>query len=331
MISVIVPAYNAEKTIKGCLDALLNQDYNGNYEVIIVDDGSTDSTAEIISGYPSIRLIRQQNAGPAIARNRGAFEAKGDIIFFTDSDCVPEKDWLRMMSEPFGQDKLVVGVKGIYKTGQREIAARFVQLEYEDKYDRMKKGKTIDFIDTYSAAFKREVFTEMNGYDTSFPVACAEDIELSYRISSKGYKMVFNPNAIVYHIHPNSLIAYLKKKYKFAFWRVLAVKKNPQKIVSDSHTPQSTKIELILIPLIYISAITAIFYNGNLMAIVSAVYILIILFSVFKMLKKDIKIGILSPILIFLRDNVQFAGLLGGVIKAAKDKLALRGHYAEKA
>ena len=67
----------------------------------------------------------------------------------------------------------------------------------------------------------------MNGYDTSFPVACAEDIELSYRISSKGYKMVFNPNAIVYHIHPNSLIAYLKKKYKFAFWRVRGCKKNP--------------------------------------------------------------------------------------------------------
>lgn len=324
MISVIVPAYNAEKTIKGCLDALLNQDYNGNYEVIIVDDGSTDSTPEIVSKYQAVRLIRQLNAGPAAARNRGASEAKGDIILFTDSDCVPEKDWLRMMMEPFENDNSVIGVKGIYKTRQKEIAARFVQLEYEDKYDKMKKDETIDFIDTYSAAFKKDIFLSMGGYDTSFPVACAEDVDLSYRMSAGGYKMVFNPNAVVYHIHPNTLTSYLKKKYKFAFWRVLAVKRNPQKMVKDSHTPQSTKFELMLIPLIYISLIVSMFYNTSLAAIVFVIYLLIISISVSKIFQKDIVIGLLSPILIFLRDNIQFAGLLGGIINIAKDRFVLR-------
>ena len=158
MISVIVPAYNAEKTIKGCLEALLNQDYNGNYEIIMVDDGSTDSTADIILSYKTVRLIKQPNAGPAAARNKGASEAKGEIILFTDSDCVPERDWIRMMTEPFEQDMSVIGVKGAYRTRQREIAARFVQFEYEDKYDKMKKDETIDFIDTYSAAFRRDIF-----------------------------------------------------------------------------------------------------------------------------------------------------------------------------
>ncbi len=324
MISIIVPAYNAEKTIKGCLEALLNQDYNGNYEIIMVDDGSTDSTADIILGYKTVRLIKQSNAGPAAARNRGASEAKGEIILFTDSDCVPERDWIRMMIEPFIQDISVIGVKGAYRTRQREIAARFVQLEYEDKYDKMKKDETIDFIDTYSAAFKKDIFLSMGGYDTSFPVACAEDVDLSYRLSSEGHKMVFNPKAIVYHIHPNTVIGYLKKKFKFAFWRVLAVKRNPQKMVKDSHTPQSTKLELMLIPLIYISLIVSMFYNTNLAAIVSVIYLLIISISVSKILQKDIVIGLLSPILIFLRDNIQFAGLLGGIINIAKDRFVLR-------
>jgi GT2 family glycosyltransferase len=218
----------------------------------------------------------------------------------------------------------VIGVKGIYKTRQKEIAARFVQFEYEDKYDKMKKDETIDFIDTYSAAFKKDIFLSMGGYDTSFPVACAEDVDLSYRLSSEGHKMVFNPKAIVYHIHPNTLIGYLKKKYKFAFWRVLAVKRNPQKMVKDSHTPQSTKFELMLIPLIYISLIASMFYNSSLTAIIFVIYLLIISISVSKILQKDIVIGLLSPILIFLRDNIQFAGLLGGIINIAKDRFVLR-------
>ena len=85
----------------------------------------------------------------------------------------------------------------------------------------------------------------MTGYDTSFPVACAEDIELSYRMSARGWKMKFVPAAIVYHTHPDTLWRYLKKKYKFAFWRVLAVRKNPSKAVKDSHTPQLMKLQLL--------------------------------------------------------------------------------------
>ncbi len=169
-----------------------------------------------------MRLINQANGGPAAARNRGALEAQGAIILFTDDDCVPMPDWLDAMLEPF-QDPEVIGVKGVYRTRQKSVVARFVQIEYEDRYRLMAGLPCIDFIDTYSAAFRRDRFLEMNGYDTSFPVACAEDIELSYRMSARGWKMKFVPGAIVYHTHPDTLWRYLKKKYKFAFWRVLAV------------------------------------------------------------------------------------------------------------
>src|SRR6202008_3724577 len=111
----------------------------------------------------------------------------------------------------------------------------------------------IDFIDTYSAGFRRDRFLEMNGYDTTFPVACAQDVELSYPISQRGWNMKFTPAAVVYHTHPCTLWAYIKKKYKFAFWRVLAVRKNPGKAVKDSHTPQLMKLQLLFAPVLLLT------------------------------------------------------------------------------
>ena len=158
-------------------------------------------------------------------------------------------EWLDAMLEPF-QDPEVIGVKGVYRTRQTSVVGRFVQIEYEDRY-RLMAGvnPSIDFIDTYSAAFRRDRFLAMNGYDTSFPVACAEDIELSYRMSARGWKMKFAPSGDrIPHASRYTLARYLKKKYKFAFWRVLAVRKNPLKAVKDSHTPQLMKLQLLFAP-----------------------------------------------------------------------------------
>ena len=315
MVSVVIPAYNAEKTIAACLDSLMKQDYSGDYEVLVVDDGSADSTPDIVSGYERVRLIKQANAGPAAARNKGAAAAKGEIILFTDSDCVPEGNWIKEMVNPFKDNRDVVGVKGRYRTKQREATARFVQFEYEDKYRYMQKDKYIDFIDTYSAGFKREIFLEMRGYDTEFPVACAEDVELSFRLSKKGYKMIFNPNAVVYHIHPARLKDYLRKKYKFAYWRIVAVKKNPEKIIKDSHTPQIMKLQVLFPPAVLGSALLAIAYN-------SLMYFSLLCFFVFILTtipftirtgKKDLMVGLISPVFLFLRSLSQFLGICGGI------------------
>jgi glycosyltransferase involved in cell wall biosynthesis len=317
MISVVVPAYNAERTIRECLDALVSQDYPGTYEIIVVDDGSKDTTPDIVSEYPAVKLLRQANAGPAAARNRGAQAACGDIILFTDSDCVPEKDWMREMLAPL-KDPSIAGVKGIYRTKQRQIVARFVQLEYEDKYDYMRQSEYIDFIDTYSAAFRRDIFLQAGGYDRTFPVACAEDVELSYRLSHQGHRMVLTPRAAVYHQHPGSLLGYLKKKYKFAFWRMLAVKKNPDKLIKDSHTPQLMKLQILFPPAIIVS--------GFLSAVDrSFPYLAAILLSVFfvstipfqiKAFRKDGIVGLLSSPLLFLRALFQFLGVIGGIFYA---------------
>ena len=191
-VSIIIPTFNGASRIGNCLGAILPQTAACDAEILVVNDGSIDSTTDVVARYSGVRLITQSNAGPAAARNHGALEARGTIILFTDDDCVPMPDWLAAMIEPF-KDPSVVGVKGAYRTHQKRLVARFVQMEYEDKYRRMAELPQIDFIDTYSAGFRRERFLEMDGYDTSFPVACAEDVELSYRMSARGWTDEIRP------------------------------------------------------------------------------------------------------------------------------------------
>ena len=316
-ISIIIPTFNGAGRIGYCLEALAKQIEGRDAEILVVDDGSTDNIAEVVESYSRVRLIRQTNSGPASARNHGVLEARGAIILFTDDDCVPMPNWLDAMLEPFS-DPEVVGAKGTYRTRQKSLTARFVQIEYEDRYRLMLGLENIDFIDTYSAAFRRDRFLEMSGYDVSFPVACAEDVELSYRMSARGWKMKFVPAAIVYHTHPDTLSKYLKKKYKFAFWRVLAVRKNPSKGVKDSHTPQIMKLQLLLAPAILLAVVIDFALRPKILvsAIVLGAFLCSTIPFTVRTIRKDRVIGLLSPVLLAVRACAQLLGVAGGLIFA---------------
>jgi GT2 family glycosyltransferase len=318
-VSIIIPTFNGASRIGNCLDALLCQTVEPDAEILVINDGSTDGTEEVVARYSGVRLITQSNAGPAAARNRGALEARGTIILFTDDDCEPTPEWLAAMIEPF-KDPDVAGAKGIYRTRQRSLAARFVQIEYEDKYRRMSDLPQIDFIDTYSAGFRRNRFLEINGYDTSFPVACAEDVELSYRMSARGWTMRFVPAAIVYHTHPDTLWRYLNKKYKFAFWRVLAVRKNPNKAMKDSHTPQLMKLQLLFAPVLLLAIVGDLVVHPRVPAglLVCAAFLVSTLPFAWRALPKDPIVGLLCPLLLAARACAQLLGVTAGLIYALR-------------
>jgi glycosyltransferase involved in cell wall biosynthesis len=317
LVSIIVPTFNGASRIGSCLDALLKQTLAYDAEILVVNDGSTDGTGNVVARYSMVRLINQVNAGPAAARNRGANEAKGNILLFTDDDCIPAPEWLSSMIAPF-EDTEVIGVKGVYRTAQRTLAARFVQIEYEDRYRIMARLSSIDFIDTYSAGFRRDRFLEMKGYDISFPVPCAEDIELSYRMSARGWRMKFVPGAIVYHTHPDTLSRYLKKKYKFAFWRVLAVWKNPSKALNDSHTPQLMKLQLFFAPALFLAAVIDLALRPAVpwSLFVVAMFLVSTLPFALRAIVKDPVVGFLSPAILALRASAQVVGLSAGLIHA---------------
>jgi GT2 family glycosyltransferase len=239
-------------------------------------------------------------------------------LLFTDDDCTPQPDWLERMLAPFDGAPEIVGTKGAYLTRQRSITARFVQLEYEDKYRRLSQFPYIDFIDTYSAAFRRESFIAAKGYSISFPVACAEDVDLSFRLSRAGHKMVFVPEAKVYHQHPERFWAYLKKKYKFAFWRLLAVRNTPEKAVSDSHTPQLMKLQTLFLPATL--GLLVLDLTGFSPMALSWIPLPLMLASTLpfasRAFRKDPAVGLLSPLILTGRACAQFLGIAAGVFCA---------------
>jgi glycosyltransferase involved in cell wall biosynthesis len=247
MLSVIVPAYNAAQTLEGCLMALTTQTLPPGLEleIIVVDDGSTDDTAAVAHRY-GVRVISQANAGPAAARNTGARAASGELLLFTDADCVPAHDWAARMAAPFA-DPAIAGAKGTYRTSQSEPVARFVQIEYEDRYDRMRRQEYIDFVDTYSAAYQRDIFAQAGGFDTTFPNASVEDQELSFRLAQSGHQFVFVPDACVTHLHDRTVGEYARRKFWIGYWKALVTSRYPSKLASDSHTPQVLKVQMGLV------------------------------------------------------------------------------------
>ncbi len=311
--SIIIPAYNAEKTIIRTLKSCILQNPKPK-EIIVVDDGSKDKTAEKVSAFAKahkkqkIILLSQKNQGPAKARNLGAEKSKAEILIFTDSDCVLSPSFAKEILKPF-KDKNVAGVQGAYKTKQKELVAQFVQLEIEERYKKMLSSKNLDWIGSYAAAYRKKAFDSVHGFDTSFPKASGEDPELSYSLQKKGKKLVFAPKAFVYHQHPSSLFSYLKVKFYRAYYRILLYKKHPDKIINDSYTIQRIKLQILTIPFILLG-IFPFFRTTSSFFLFCHLFLTLPFFSF--SFKKNPKVAFASFFLELARSTAFFFGLLKG-------------------
>lgn len=256
MISIIVPMYNAEKTIIQTLKGLENQTRN-DFEVIVVDDGSIDKSPKLVTGFKNqseltIKLINQINSGPAKARNIGVKHSKGNIIIFLDSDCIPPNNWVEEMVKPLKGN--IVGCNCGYKVKNKEsLIARYVDYEIAKRHERL-MGKSIDTIGSYSASFLKETFTKANGFSTEYPIASGEDFDLAFNIRKMGYDLVFIDKTFVYHYHPDSLRDYLKQQFGRGYWRVKMYLRNRDKILKgDSYTGHEAQVQFILSGVVFLS------------------------------------------------------------------------------
>ena len=319
-VSVIVPAYQAGKTIDRCLQSLARQTVAPEtYEVLVVDDGSSDETHTRAAAYGGVRLFTQDHAGPAAARNLGVQHARGAIVLFTDADCEPAQDWLERMTAPFG-DEETVGAKGAYLTKQRELVARFVQIEYEDRYDlmlrRMAQRDGIDFVDTYAAGYRRDILVASGGFETCFPCASVEDQELSFRLAQQGHKLVFVPTARVYHWgHAHNVLAYWRRKFTIGYWKVLVHRRYPEKLWQDSHTPQVLKAQILLVGISGFCLLGSVLWPPLLwgLAISGVLFLASTLPFVYKAWAKDPLVATIAPGLLFVRALALGMGFAAGL------------------
>jgi glycosyltransferase involved in cell wall biosynthesis len=310
MISVIIPMYNAENTIIQALKGLENQTRK-DFEVIVVDDGSTDLSSELIEAFKKesklpIRLLNQENSGPAKARNLGVEHSEGEIIIFLDSDCIPPENWVEGIVKPL--NGRVVGCNCGYKVKNKEsLIARYIDYEIAKRHEKL-IGKTVDTIGSYSASFFKNIFIKANGFSTEYPIASGEDFDLAFNIRKMGYDLVFTGETFVYHYHPNSLKKYLKQQFGRGYWRVKMYLRNKDKILKgDSYTGHEAQVQFILSGLVFLSIPLAVVINP--LFLLSFV---VLLFSNLPLglwtFKKERKFIFIAPLLASMRT---LAGTLG--------------------
>lgn len=258
MISIIIPNYNGSKTIVRCLEAVYASTYK-KFEVIVVDDCSTDNSIEIIRNFDCKLVELSENKGPSYARNAGAKLAKGDILLFTDSDvCLPE-DTLKKIDDTFSMEKDISAVVGMLdKLCKFEnIVSQHFNLRLHFNFINM--PQYIPILCSSICAVKREAFFSVNGFDTKFRTAGVEDDELGYRLTEQGYKIRLNKAIQVNHYKHVSFLKLLKNDFSRASDRakLMLNKKKFKKIFKQKRfisTPIAQIYSLICIfipPLFY--------------------------------------------------------------------------------
>jgi len=199
-ISIIVPVYNGEATIRTCVEALLGLDYpRDRFEVIIVDNKSIDGTRRIVEGYAVTLLQEAAVQSSYAARNLGIAHASGDILAFTDADCMPERGWLRAIIAVI-EPADVGGVAGAIEAFRADSAVERYQAQRAIRADRAYKHKVLPFAQTANAAYKREVFEKIGLFDPT--LIYGGDLDFSWRMQSgAGLRLVYEALAFVWHRH----------------------------------------------------------------------------------------------------------------------------------
>jgi len=228
-ISVVVPMYNSQDTIESCLDSLVNLDYPKNiYEIIIVDDNSTDKSVDIVRSFvyanENIKLLRQSKSkkGPAAARNLGIRRAKGEILAFTDSDCIVPRGWLKRISNYFEKNSEVSAIGGslIARSSNRFITN--CEGMISDCIGHKAK------IATPNAAFRKNCIGKAGLFNES--MVSGEDPDLVWNIEKAGFKVVFLKGLpVVHHYYRSTFSNFVKHHIWYGLGRVLLAKRHPEK------------------------------------------------------------------------------------------------------
>jgi O-antigen biosynthesis protein len=209
-VSVIVCAYNAAATIDDCLSALGRVDYP-DVEVIVVDDGSTDDTAERTLAYPWARLIRVPNGGLSAARNVGLHAAAGEIVAYVDADVRVEPCWLTYLVQPFADRNVAAAGGPNVVPADDGWFAQCVARSPGAPNHVLLDDRIAEHVPGCNLAIRREALLQIGGFDPIF-LRAGDDVDVCWRLQEDGRDVAFSPAALVWHHHRGSLAAYWRQQ-----------------------------------------------------------------------------------------------------------------------
>ena len=231
-VSVVVCSYNGAATLDQCLRSLLDLDYP-DYEVIVVDDGSTDDTRAIVGRFvgqdsnPVIRVIHQENRGLSAARNTGLRAASGDIVAYTDSDCFADRDWLTHLVYQL-QRSGAAAVGGPNLTPEDGWLAACVAACPGQPTHVLENDQVAEHIPGCNMAFRREALVAINGFDPQYRKA-GDDVDVCWRLQQAGRWITFAPGAFVWHHRRQTPRAYLRQQAGYGEAEALLQFKHPDR------------------------------------------------------------------------------------------------------
>ncbi len=290
MVSIVVAAYNAEKTLGECLKAVSELDWEKEIEVIVVNDGSTDDTGRIASSFEGVEVLNIENQGAARATNIGIDHASSDIVVSLDSDAVLERDWLKKIIPEF-DDSTVGLVAGWPKTANTELLGRLMGYEVEERFDQA--NKYVDHLYTMNTAYRRDALAKVGKFNEALKVGY--DNDMSYRLRDAGYKLVLVKDAVCRHYWRDDLTGYIRQQYNSAYYR-LELAQNFGRMSDDISGLKMTAQA----PLTLFSLVSAPFYP----LILSVPFLIQVPITIRLLFKKREKGVLLMPLLLALRNFV---------------------------
>lgn len=230
VVSVILP-WCGEKEIEESLKILGSAPW---MEILVVDNRREASTRPVSDR--NVKWLREKVPGAAAARNRGIGEAQGEFLFFMDSDCIPEADWVQRMLQQM-RDTGADGIQGPILSRQTHPVARYIQAEFEQRQSRLAAHGEIALISSGNCAYRRQVLMEAKGFDTS--LIAGEDTELAFRLRARGYRLLYVTSPAVWHRHPTRILSLLRRKYRYAFYLARIYRRYHGRIAENTRTPRT--------------------------------------------------------------------------------------------
>lgn len=224
---MVVPTYNRPEKLRSCLAALCDQSFSAeHFEVVVVDDGGTaqlDSVVEACRRTLNLTLLRQPNAGPAAARNRGAVHATGTFVAFTDDDCLPDRRWLECFHQRFDESPgCMLGgrtVNALPDNDYAEASQHLISYLYsyyggaDESYGSA--GARPAFFASNNMAMPLELFHSVGGFDEAFPLAAGEDREFCDRWNAHGLTADYVHESVVRHVHEMNFGEFARQHFTY--------------------------------------------------------------------------------------------------------------------
>jgi len=240
MVSVVVCTYNGSRTLQDTVEGLKQLEYP-NFEVIIVDDGSTDGLTSEIAQQSGFRVIQTAQSGLSAARNTGLFESCGEIVAYIDDDARPDPHWLHYMVNSFMKsDHCGIGGPNVQPPGDGPIA-ECVANSPGGPVHIMLTDRIAEHIPGCNMAFRRSHLDTIGGFDPQFRVA-GDDVDICWRLQSMGWTIGFSPAALVWHHRRNSISAYLRQQRGYGGAEALLERKWREKYNEAGHVTWSGRV-----------------------------------------------------------------------------------------